>query len=150
MPKTFSVFGGAGKNEAITFDAAEISLSEALAKSGGLRDDRADPAGVFVFRYEPVSLVRALDQPIATRAEDGLSPVVYRFDLWDPRSYLLARQFPMRDKDVIFVADAVGRRIYKFVQALAEVVGPIESGLLVCFNAKCWAASPARCRPGPR
>jgi hypothetical protein len=40
--------------------------------------DRADPRAVFLFRYEPVTIVRALGQPIASRAPDGVSPIVYR------------------------------------------------------------------------
>ena len=137
MPRTFSVFGATAVNAAITFDAPELNLSEGLAMAGGLRDDRADPAGVFLFRYEPVAVVAALDQPIATRTVNGASPVVYRFDMWDGKSYLLAQRFPLHDKDIIFVADAAGRRIYKFVATLAEIAGPVESGLLACFSIKC-------------
>ena len=105
-PQTFSVFGAAGRNASISFDAATITLGQALAKSQGLNDDLANPRGVFLFRYEPNPIVRALDQPLATHAEDGASPVAYRFDLADAKSYFLADQFPIRDKDVIFVADA--------------------------------------------
>src|SRR5208282_2602480 len=36
VPQTFSVFGAAGRNAAITFDAEKLTLSEALAKSQGL------------------------------------------------------------------------------------------------------------------
>src|SRR5271166_4133654 len=36
-------------------------LAEALAKSGGLQDNRSDPRGVFVFRYELESVARQLD-----------------------------------------------------------------------------------------
>ncbi|HEX4615504.1 MAG TPA: polysaccharide biosynthesis/export family protein, partial [Stellaceae bacterium] len=65
VPQTFSVFGATGRNAEIAFGAQKISLSEALGKSQGLRDDLAKPEGVFLFRYEPNSVVRALDQPIA-------------------------------------------------------------------------------------
>src|SRR5436853_4769 len=73
-PQTFSVFGATGKNAAITFNSDRLSLSEALAKAGGLLDERADARAVFLFRYEPVGLVQALGQPVATRAPDGMSP----------------------------------------------------------------------------
>jgi polysaccharide export outer membrane protein len=137
VPQTFSVFGATGRNAEIAFDAEKITLSEALAKSQGLRDDLAKPEGVFLFRYEPDSIVRALEQPIATGARDGISPVVYRFDLRDGRSYLLAREFPIRDKDVIFVADAPAAQIYKFFTALNNVTGPIVTGLVTCHYANC-------------
>jgi polysaccharide export outer membrane protein len=134
-PQTFSVFGATGKNTAITFNSEKLSLSEALAKAGGLLDDRADPSAVFLFRYEPVDVVRALGQPVATGAPPGLSPIAYRLDLREAKSYLLARQFAVHDKDIIFVADAESQAVYKFFLVLSQIVGPVETGLLTCVNA---------------
>jgi polysaccharide biosynthesis/export protein len=136
-PQTFSVFGATGKNSAITFNSEKLSLSEALAKAGGLLDDRADPSAVFLFRYEPLSVVRALGQPVATETPPDVSPIVYRLDLSDAKSYLFARQFPVRDKDIIFVADAESRPVYKFFLALSQIAGPVETGLITCANARC-------------
>jgi polysaccharide export outer membrane protein len=132
IPQTFSVFGATGRNDSITFDSEKLTLSEALAKSQGLRDDLANPKGVFLFRYEPAAIVRALDQPIATRAEDGTSPVAYRFDFSDANSYLIADQFPVRDKDIIFVADAGAVQAQKVFTLLQTITGPVITGLLVC------------------
>jgi polysaccharide export outer membrane protein len=138
IPRTFSVFGATGRNAKIAFDADKLTLSEAVAKSQGLRDDLAKPEGVFLFRYEPNSVVRALDQPIATGTPAGeISPIVYRFNFRDGKSYFLARKFPVRDKDVIFVADAPAAQIYKFFSALQQVTGPILTGLVTCRYAKC-------------
>lgn len=137
VPQTFSVFGATGRNAEIPFNAENLSLSEALGRSQGLRDDFAKPEGVFLFRYEPNAVVRALDQPIATGAESGVSPIVYRFNLRDGDSYLLTQQFPMRDKDVIFVADAPAAQVYKFFTALNQVTGPIVTGLVTCQYVKC-------------
>jgi polysaccharide export outer membrane protein len=137
VPQTFSVFGAAGRNAAITFDAETISLSQALAKSQGLRDDLANPKGVFLFRYEPDRVLHALDQPMATHAQDGVSPIVYRIDLADANSYFMADQFPVRDKDIIFVADAAAAQIYKMISVLNNITGPFVTGLLTCHYAKC-------------
>ena len=109
-------------------------MSQALAKSQGLRDDLANPNGVFLFRYEPTSIVRALDKPIAARAQDGTAPVAYRFDFSDANSYLIANQFPVRDKDIIFVADAGAIQVQKLFTLFQTVTGPVISGLLVCRN----------------
>jgi polysaccharide export outer membrane protein len=151
--QTFSVFGATGRNAAITFNSDRLSLSEALAKAGGLLDERADPRAVFVFRYEPAQTVRALGQPLATSATSattasgatsgetaaphGLSPIVYRLDLAEAKSYLLARRFPVHDKDVIFVANAKIQPIYNVFQALSQVTGPIQTGLVACSYVKC-------------
>jgi polysaccharide export outer membrane protein len=136
-PKTFSVFGATGKNAAVTFDSEKLSLAEALAKAGGLLDDRADPRSVFLFRYEPVGLVQALGQPIATAAPSGVSPIAYRLDLRDAKSYPLAQEFRVRDKDIIFVANSEGRALYKFFTTLSKVTGPVITGFLVCQNNGC-------------
>jgi polysaccharide biosynthesis/export protein len=132
IPQTFSVFGATGRNDLITFDAKKLTLSEALAKSQGLRDELANPKGVFLFRYEPAAIVRALDQPIATRAADGTSPVAYRFDFSDANSYLIAHQFPVRDKDIIFVADAGAIQAQRVFTLLQTITGPVITGLLLC------------------
>jgi polysaccharide export outer membrane protein len=137
VPQTFSVFGATGRNAEIAFDARNINLGEALAKSQGLRDDLAKPEGVFLFRYEPNAVVRALDQPVSAEARGGVSPVVYRFDLRDGKTYSLAQAFPVYDKDVIFVADAPAAQIYKFFTALNQVTGPIVTGLVTCRYVKC-------------
>ena len=136
VPQTFSVFGATGRNAKIAFDARNITLGEALGKSQGLRDDLAKPEGVFLFRYEPNSVLQALDQPIAAGA-GGVSPVVYRFDLRDGKTYSLAQEFPVYDKDVIFVADAPAAQVYKFFAALNQVTGPIVTGLVTCRYVKC-------------
>jgi polysaccharide export outer membrane protein len=136
-PQTFSAFGASGKNDAITFDSENLTLAEALAKAGGLLDDRADPRAVFLLRYEPVSLVHALGQPIATAAPDGISPIVYRLDLGDAKSYPLAQEFRVRDKDIIFVANAELAGIYKGFDALSKLTGPIVTGLLTCQTGHC-------------
>ena len=135
--QSFSVFGATGRNAAITFNSDRLSLSEALAKAGGLLDDRADPQAVFLFRYEPAAVVRALGQPLAGAAPGGFSPIVYRLDLSEAKSYHLAQRFPVRDKDIIFVANARTRSLYQFFQALSLVTGPILSGASVCTYIKC-------------
>jgi len=135
IPQTFSVFGATGRNAQIPFEAEGITLAEALAKSQGLNDDLADPGGAFLFRYEPNSTVNALNLPIAASSQGGSSPVAYRFNFSDGKAYLLAQQFPMRDGDVLFVADAGSAQAQKFFTLLQSITGPVITGLLVCRNA---------------
>jgi len=136
-PQTFSAFGATLRNAAITFTSDRLSLAEALGKAGGLVDERADPRAVFLFRYEPLSTVRALGQPIATEAKGDVSPVVYRLDLSDAKSYPLAREFAVRDKDIIFVSDADFAGVYKAFAGISNVTGPIITGFLTCQSTKC-------------
>jgi len=52
QPYSFTVLGAAGRNDEIRFEGVGLTLSQALGRIGGLQGDRADPKGVFLFRWE--------------------------------------------------------------------------------------------------
>jgi len=131
VPQTFSVFGATGQNMQVSFGAQEITLAEALAKAGGLQDLRADPAGVFLFRFEPPAVVGALKAPPLAIGPAGTSPVVYRLDLSDANSYFFAQRFPVEDKDIIYVANARLNELQKFFTLLNTITGPVITGIVV-------------------
>ena len=131
IPQTFSVFGATGQNMQVTFGAEKITLAEALAKAGGLQDQRADPAGVFLFRFEPPAVVGALKASALATGPGGSSPVVYRLDLSDANSYFFAQRFPVEDKDVIYVANARLNELQKFFTLLNTITGPVITGIVV-------------------
>jgi polysaccharide export outer membrane protein len=58
---------------------------------------------------------------------DGKVPLVYRLDLGDPLSFLAAQQFPMRDKDVVYVANAPSADLQKFLNILTASFFSINS-----------------------
>lgn len=121
QPLSFTALGAAGKNEEISFEAQGITLAQALARSGGLQDQRADAKGVFVFRYEePLVLGVAGENPPLT--PDGKVPVIYRVNLKDPRSFFVAQAFPIRNKDVMYVSNAPAAELQKFLNILTAVV----------------------------
>src|SRR5271168_2886892 len=131
VPQTFSVFGATGQNMQVSFGAKEITLAQALAKAGGLQDLRADPAGVFLFRFEPPDVVGALKAAPLAIGPGGSSPVVYRLDLSDANSYFFAQRFPVEDKDVIYVANARLNELQKFFTLLNTITGPVITGIVV-------------------
>jgi polysaccharide export outer membrane protein len=59
------------------------------------------------------------------------SPVVYRLDLSDAKSYFFARRFPVEDKDVIYVANARLNELQKFFTLLNTITGPVITGIVV-------------------
>ncbi len=120
QPLSFTVLGASGKNEEINFEAQGISLAQALARSGGLQESRADARGVFVFRFEEPSVLEA--EPSWPVASDGKIPVVYRIDLKDPRTFLNAQNFPVNNKDVIYVANAPSAELQKFLNILSSTI----------------------------
>ncbi len=131
LPQSFTVFGATGANAQVNFTAERMTLVEALAKAGGLQDLRADPAGVFLFRYEPPPIVKTLGRPQLGTGPEGSSPMVYRLDLSDAKSYFLAQRFPIHDKDIIYVANADFNELQKFFTLLNTLTGPVITGIVV-------------------
>ena len=126
-PLTFTAFGATLRNANLPFDALGISLEEAVAQAAGLSDDRADPEGVFVFRYEPVAVVRDFPGLTASQAALNLVPTVYLINMRDPASLLLARRFSMHDKDILYVSNSVINDLQKFIGIVSTVTGPVIS-----------------------
>lgn len=131
VPQSFSVFGATGTNAQVSFSSEHMTLVEALAKSGGLQDQRSDPAGVFLFRFEPPSVINALGRPQLRTGPDGSSPTVYRLDLSDAKAYFLAQRFPIEDKDIVYVANADLNELQKFFTLLNTLTGPVITGIVV-------------------
>jgi polysaccharide export outer membrane protein len=131
LPQTFTAFGATGANAQFQFSSEKMTLVEALAKAGGLQDFRSDPAGVFLFRFEPPKIVNALGRPQLRTGPGGSSPVVYRLDLRAAKSYFLAQRFPLRDKDIIYVANADLNELQKFFTLLNTLTGPVITGIVV-------------------
>jgi polysaccharide biosynthesis/export protein len=131
VPQTFSVFGATGQNLQLSFSSERVTLAEALAKAGGLLDLRADPTGVFLFRFEPPDVVGALKAPPLPTGPGGSSPVVYRLDLSDANGYFFAQRFPVDDKDIIYVANARLNELQKFFTLLNTITGPVLTGIVV-------------------
>lgn len=122
---SFTVLGAAGKNEEIKFETQGITLAQALGRIGGVRDDRANPRGVFIFRLEDPSV---LDQDAAKSVQltpEGKIPVIYRINLRDPVTFFAAQHFAMRDRDVVYVTSAPSADLQKFVNIIGTAVYPI-------------------------
>lgn len=125
-PLSLTVLGATGKNEEINFEAQGISLTQALGRTGGIADNRADARGLFVFRFEDPAVLgeQAAGRP---QTPEGKVPVVYRVDLKDPRSFLVAQQFPMKHQDVLYVANAQAAELQKFLSILTSSIFSIAN-----------------------
>jgi len=130
-PQSYTVFG-ATKVSQVNFDNPALTLAEAMARAGGPSDDRADPSAVFVFRY--------------ARSEDGTplvpkpgetnvpAPTIYRIDMMRPASYFLAQNFMMRDKDVLYMANAAANRPSKLVGIVNQLFSPLVTAKILLDN----------------
>lgn len=113
-PRSFTVFGAAGRVSQVSFDTGGVTLAEALARVQGPSDATADPAAVFIFRYDDT-----IDPASAAK------PVIYRLNLLEPASYFLAQRVAMQDKDVIYIANAAANQPSKLISIINQIFSPI-------------------------
>ena len=121
-PQSFSSFGAVIKKGKIDFGAAKLSVLEAVGKVSGLADNRADPRGVFVMRFEPREVAFKLSG-VSRNEQRRYVPVIYRINLKDPNQYFFAQVIPLQDKDVIYVSNAPSVELDKFLTILGKAVG---------------------------
>ena len=126
QPYSFTVLGATGTNAEVPLEGTPVSLSQALGRVGGLQDNRANIRGVFIFRFEDPSAIDSALRAGARTTSDGKIPVIYRVDLKDPATFLVAQTFPIKNKDVLYVANAPLADLAKFV----AIVSPLYYSVL--------------------
>ena len=129
-PQTFIAVGALGNSTELPFQADGITLAQALAKARGLSDFAADPAGTFIFRFEPASVVRRLS-PSSRLLGTPLVPVVYRINMRDPNSLFVSQAFRMRNRDLVYVSNAPFTEVQKVLTVFNSVTGPVVSAAAV-------------------
>lgn len=121
QPFSFTSLGATATSAEVPFEATGLTLAQALGRVGGLKDDRANVRGAFIFRLEdPAALDPALVAS-ARRTPEGKIPVIYRVDLSDPATFFVAQSFPVRNKDVLYVSSAPLTDFQKFVNILSSM-----------------------------
>jgi polysaccharide export outer membrane protein len=61
-------------------------------------------------------------------------PVIYTADFRDPAGYFLANQFQMRDKDVLFAANAATVDSAKFLQYVRVIIATANDATVAATN----------------
>jgi polysaccharide export outer membrane protein len=110
--KSYTVFGATDRVSQVPFEAASVSLAEAVARVGGPSDARADAKAVYLFRFE------------RTGSGGKPQPVIYRLNLMQPESYFAAQLFAMQDKDVLLFANAGANVPGKFLNVINQLFSP--------------------------
>ena len=132
-PQTFLAFGALGLQQQIPFGAWRLSLAEAVARSGGLSDNLADPASVFLYRGETREIAAQLGIDVS-KFVGPIIPVIYNINLRDPAGYFLATTFEMRNKDVIYVSNASAVEATKAMTFFRTVNGTINDPINTAIN----------------
>ncbi|SCW54133.1 polysaccharide export outer membrane protein [Sphingobium faniae] len=123
QPYSFTVLGAAGRNEEVNFEARGITLAQAMGRMAGLQDRRADPRGVFLFRWEDP---QAVPGGVMGAAQDdkGRIPVIYRIDMKDPATYFAMQNFAMQNRDVVYISNSPVAEFQRFFGIIASTILP--------------------------
>jgi polysaccharide export outer membrane protein len=122
-----SVGQTSGLTGLFAFEQEHLSLNEAVAKAGGLLDSRASPGHVFLYRMEFRETLEALKVDLRKFPRDQkLIPTIYRANFRDPSSFFFAQGFPMRHKDIIYVANADAVEVSKFLEFLRTITSTVS------------------------
>lgn len=108
QPRHFLAMGAVTKPGEVPFEATGLSLAQALARAGGVLDQRADASGIFIARRE------------------ATGPVVYQLDLRRPDSLFVMRDFAMAHEDIVYVANAPATELQKFLGLLGSAIYPLD------------------------
>ncbi len=140
-PLSFTAVGATLQNAVVKFDANGLSLEEAIGKASGFVDERADPEGVFVLRYEPVAIARAYPGLTPQQAALNLVPVAYLINMRDPKSLFLARRFSVHDKDIVYVSNSPFSDLGKVLGLVQSLAAPAIQGASVVSVVRGFATS---------
>lgn len=125
QPLSFTALGAVGRNGEVDFEANGITLAQALARIGGLDDNRSNPAGVFLFRMVPPNALPWPQKP--TTLVDGKVPTIFQFNLKDPATLFAAQSFPVENKDLIYVSNAPAADLQKVLNVVGSIVYPFQT-----------------------
>lgn len=126
-PPSFVVFGAFDESRLINsrrilFKTETVNLAEAIGEGGGLNDNRSDPAQVFIYRAEERRTLAKMGVDLSKfEADETIIPVIYRANFRDPSMMFAAQVFKMRDKDVVYAANAGAVELSKFLKVVSEV-----------------------------
>jgi polysaccharide biosynthesis/export protein len=142
-PQTYLAFGATGQQGEFQFSSGpqasawRMTLAEGVAAAGGLLDLQADPGSVFLYRREPRELAEELGVD-CSKMDGPTVPVIYSVSFVDPAGYFLATQFQMRNKDVIFAANAQSVEITKFATFANTVMSVPNNAAVLGDNIEVW------------
>jgi polysaccharide export outer membrane protein len=142
-PQTYLAFGASGQQGEFQFSAGpqssawRMTLAEGVAQAGGLLDIQADPGSVFLYRREPRELAEKLGVD-CSKMDGPTVPIIYAVSFADPGGYFLATKFQMRNKDVIFAANAQSVEIQKFTTLVNAMISVPNNVAATGANFEAW------------
>lgn len=118
--KKIYVLGEVMQPQAMTFKATSLNLMDAIGSAGGIRQETADGEAVYVIRGA---------QNIATEQAK-----VYQLNAFSPTAFALAKHFPLRPQDIVFVGPANITRWNRFISQLLPSASVVGTGAATQYN----------------
>lgn len=106
---TNNIIGGTNQSQrsrSVFMNKGRMTLTEALSDSGGINQEIADAARIFVFRGGTVS---------------G-KPEIFHLDAHSPDSLLLADRFPLQPRDVVYIDRVEGIRWNQIINQIQPTI----------------------------
>jgi polysaccharide export outer membrane protein len=103
------LLGQIAKPSTVDLTYENVTLTQALTRVGGLREDQADARGIFVFRDTPMGIT------------------VYQLDASNPTAFLIGTRFVILPQDVIYVTTAPLYRWNRLISSLLPSVSSIRA-----------------------
>ncbi|MGY3727936.1 MULTISPECIES: polysaccharide export protein [Cobetia] len=105
------VMGEVDKSVSLPLGRSPISLTDAIAQAGGIKEDSADASGIFVVRRD-----REDPEKLAT---------VYQLDARNTTALILGADFTLKPQDVVYVTAAPVSRWNRVISQLLPTVSSI-------------------------
>lgn len=107
------MMGEFDKQQALSFSTGGMSLSDAISDAGGLDLNTANPGKIYVVRGF------ISDQSVAAgHLKTVMRPNVYELDMSNVSGMLLANEFQLKPRDIVFAAPA---SLVNFNRALSQI-----------------------------
>lgn len=127
-PYRITVLGATNANAVIDFGDDGLSVAEALGRVSGLNDFRADPRGVFVFRRPSLVASPEIMDDGQVDVQHRL-PTVFRLNVRDAQGMVLAQNFKLQDKDMLYVSNASSVQLQKVLNLFNSTLTPVVNSV---------------------
>lgn len=124
---SYMVFGAGGSVGSVPIEVEDLTLAQAMARTGGANDLRANPAAVFIYRKENRKVLEAVGHGTELPPGSSPVPVIYQLQLQDPEGFFYATNFSVRDQDIVYYANATSVGVGKFMSLLNTLLSPVSS-----------------------
>ncbi|WP_112310540.1 polysaccharide biosynthesis/export family protein [Pseudogemmobacter bohemicus] len=104
------------KPSTVDLTRENVTLTQALTRVGGLREESADARGIFVFRDTPMGIT------------------VYQLDASNPAAYLIGTRFILHPQDVIYVTSAPLHRWNRVISSLLPTLATVRAADSISTN----------------